>query len=113
MDRVLNTAIKKLEALIFNLEFNMNEDVKVDKKYFDKLQSIIEQSNNIFANHRNSYHTNVNELSYNKKESIMNTWEENIPTIDNDDKNDTESSSDISTYEYSLNIDSSDDENNI
>ena len=31
---------------------------------------------------------------------------------ENNDENDTESSSDISTYEYSLNIDSSDDENN-
>ena len=91
----------------------MNEDVKVDKKYFDKLQSIIEQSNNIFANHRLSYHTNVNELSYNKKDAIMKTWEESIPSIENEnnDENDTESSSDISTYEYSLNIDSSDDEN--
>ncbi len=90
----------------------MNEDVIVDKKYFDKLQSIIEQSNNIFTNHRNSYHTNVNKLSYNKKESIMKIWEENIPMIGNNDENDTDSS-DISTYEYSLNIDSSDDESSI
>jgi hypothetical protein len=106
LDKVLNVAITKLEDIIFRLEFNMNDDI-IDEQYFTKLQETAAKSNNLITKHRKSYHTNINEISYNNKEIVLDTWK-NIQQ--SNDKHDTDDSSmsDVSNYKYSLDLDASD-----
>jgi hypothetical protein len=89
-------------------QYNLNGNIKIEKKYFDKLQDTASSSNKIFSNHRKTYHKNINELAYNNKEMILDTWKNVEQKEDNDD---ISSESSLSTYKYALSLDSNDDSN--
>jgi hypothetical protein len=106
MDKVLVNAVKKLEDILFNIEFKTNENSIVKKKYYDKLRDASLESNKIMVcNHRKIYQKNINELSYNKKKMILDTWK-NVSTkdINYDSDSSSSSSSEGKPYEYDLGL---------
>jgi hypothetical protein len=106
MDKVLGNAVKKLEDILFNIEFKTNENSIVKKKYYDKLRDASLQSDKIMVcNHRKIYQKNINELSYNKKKMILDTWK-NASTndINYDSDSSSSSSSEGKPYEYDLGL---------
>ncbi len=74
MDKVLASAIKKIEDILFNIEFKTNENAIVNKEYYNKLQETSDKSTKMIANHRKIYHKNINQLSYNKKKMVLDRW---------------------------------------
>ena len=103
-DIVLLNSINKINDLIFHLEFT--DDInkkKLGKKYIAKLENIINNNEYIYSNrHKKIYKTNINEISYNKKDTILNTWNKelnnnilsNLESSDSD-ASDSDSSCDI------------------
>lgn len=105
MDKVLGNAVKKLEDILFNIEFKTNENSIVKKKYYDKLRDASLQSNKIMVcNHRKIYQKNINELSYNKKKMILDTWKNASTNDTNYDSDSSSSSSEGTPYEYDLGL---------
>ena len=105
MDKVLGNAVKKLEDILFNIEFKTNENSIVKKKYYDKLRDASLQSDKIMVcNHRKIYQKNINELSYNKKKMILDTWKNASTNDTNYDSDSSSSSSEGTPYEYDLGL---------
>ena len=104
MDKVLASAIKKIEDILFNIEFKTNENAIVNKEVYNKLQETSDKSTIMIGKHRKIYHKNINQLSYNKKKMILDKWK-NL-NIHEEDHEDSSSEFDPSEpYEYDLGID--------
>ncbi len=89
------------------LEFQYDSNNSLEQKYVNKLVTIASKSDAMKLNYKKSYHTNINELSYNNKDIVLDTWKKILP---NDEDNDSSSlsSTELSDYEYELHTDSSD-----
>jgi hypothetical protein len=87
-DKVLNSSFDKIDqiSLILELDNDFKEILKDKyKKHLDKKMNHIR--NTFFTDkvYQNSYKTNINELSYNNKDMITNTWSKLNKTINDDD----------------------------
>ena len=87
-DKVLNSSFDKIDqiSLILELDNDFKEILKDNyKKHLDKKMNHIR--NTFFTDkvYQNSYKTNINELSYNNKDMITNTWSKLNKTINDDD----------------------------
>lgn len=79
-DLVLLNSINKLNDLIFHLEFTDDIEKKnLGKKYIAKLENILNNSEYIYSKrHKKVYKTNINQISYNKKNTVLNTWRKKL-----------------------------------
>ena len=86
LDNVLLVSIQKMDDLLFTLEFNMNKNFTENIKslYYNKLLEIAGKSEKLVMDHTKSYHTSINELSYNNKDMVLDTWV-NIKKSEDDD----------------------------
>jgi len=110
-DKVLCNSFDKMEHLSLLLEFDKEMKEKIKVKYKEHLDNKLIHINNIFHTnkvYKQSYKTNINELSYNNKDSVLDTWS-NIPEIKNDDLY-YESDDSINSKYSAFTTDSSDDE---
>jgi hypothetical protein len=87
-DKVLNSSFDKIDqiSIILELDNDIKELLKDKyKKHLDK--KMIHIKNTFFTDkvYQNSYKTNINELSYNNKDMISNTWSKLNKTINDDD----------------------------
>ena len=107
LDTTLLSAIEKINDLLFYLEFNMKEEYneKINESHYEKLQEIALKSQSMIDKYKKSYHTNINELSYNNKEIVLDTWLKLKPSDDDDPQSDDSS---IVNYKYALDLDDSD-----
>ena len=83
IDKVLVNSIKKIEDLTLRLEFNMDEN-NLSPKYLEKFMKTVEKKEEIL-NYRKSYHKNINEISYNNKEMVLDTWKSGLTLNENVD----------------------------
>jgi hypothetical protein len=70
-------AFQKLNELSCHLEFNDELKEKIKSKYKEKLDNKIEYTTDIFYKdkiYKKSYKTDINQLSYNNKKMIIETW---------------------------------------
>ena len=74
---------KKIEDLTLRLEFNMDEN-NLSPKYLEKFMKTVEKKEEIL-NYRKSYHKNINEISYNNKEMVLDTWKSGLTLNENVD----------------------------
>ena len=88
IDKVLVNSIKKIEDLTLRLEFNMDEN-NLSSKYLEKFMKTVEKKDEIL-NYRKSYHKNINEISYNNKEMVLDTWKSGL-TLNENENEDTDS----------------------
>lgn len=113
LDKVLNNALSKLEDLLFNIEFKTTANACVKQKYYEQLQEVNSQKDKMVGNrHRKIYHTNINQLSYNKKKLILDTWKTMPFKEESESDSETESSVEKTPYEYDMGLDNLDSEDN-
>jgi hypothetical protein len=111
LDKVLNNALSKLEDLLFNIEFKTTANACVKQKYYEQLQEVNSQKDKMVGNrHRKLYHTNINQLSYNKKKLILDTWKTMPCKEETESDSETESSIEKTPYEYDMGLDNLDNE---
>jgi hypothetical protein len=98
-DKVLTNSFDKMEHISLDLEFNKELKSKIKEKYKEQLDNKLTNYMDIFQQdkiYKKTYKTNINELSYNNKKLILDTWS-SIPEIENEDSDDfSESESDSS-----------------
>jgi hypothetical protein len=106
LDKVLNNALSKLEDLLFNIEFKTTANACVKQKYYEQLQEVNSQKDKMVGNrHRKIYHTNINQLSYNKKKLILDTWKTMPVKEETESDSETDSSIEKTPYEYDMRLD--------
>jgi hypothetical protein len=71
---VMDKSIDKVNQLLVLLEFDENYD-NLKPKFYNLLENIVKDPT-IFAkkNNKTIYNKNINEISYNNKELVLNTW---------------------------------------
>jgi hypothetical protein len=89
-DKVLNNSINKINDMLIVNEFNNEEKIK--DKYVKKLEDTIEYTNNFNNRNSKTYKKNINQLSYNKKDLILSTWNKLNHKLE-DSESDSESDS--------------------
>jgi hypothetical protein len=77
-DKILLNSIRKLEELLIRLEHYNDEEFNINRKYIDKLEQIATRANDIIQSHKKVYRKNINKISYNNKEMVLDTWNKNI-----------------------------------
>jgi len=97
-DKVLVNSIKKINEIIFKFDFLSNEN-KIDKKYIRKLENSINNKNLYSNKSKNVYKTNINQLSYNKKNIVLKTWNKLLKN-DNNNLGDNNNSSEDENSSY-------------
>jgi hypothetical protein len=106
LDKVLNNALSKLEDLLFNIEFKTTANTCVKQKYYEQLQEVNSQKDTMVGNrHRKIYHTNINQLSYNKKKLILDTWKTMPVKEETESDSETDSSIEKKPYQYDMGLD--------
>jgi len=107
-DKVLTNSFDKMEHLALVLEFDKDMKEQIKEKYKDHLDKKLTHYQDVFHTnkiYKKSYKNNINELSYNNKNLILDTWSK-IPEIETG-----EDDLDISEDAFSpLTSDSSDNE---
>jgi hypothetical protein len=73
-NNVLSKSIDKVNQLLVLLEFDENNE-KINPKYINLLENIVKDPT-LFSkkNNRMIYNKNINQISYNNKELVLNTW---------------------------------------
>jgi hypothetical protein len=110
-DKVLTNSFDKMEHISFDLEFDKELKSKIKEKYKEHLDNKLTNYMDIFQQdkiYKKTYKTNINELSYNNKKLILDTWS-SIPEIENEDSDDfseSESSVKIKHSKYNFDDDS-------
>jgi hypothetical protein len=112
-DKVLTNSFDKMEHISFDLEFDKELKSKIKEKYKEHLDNKLTNYMDIFQQdkiYKKTYKTNINELSYNNKKLILDTWS-SIPEIENeesdsDDFSESESSVKIKHSKYNFDDDS-------
>jgi len=110
-DKVLCNSFEKLDHISMLLEFDKEMKEKIKAKYKENLDNKLTHIHDIFHTnklYKQSYKTNINELSYNNKNLVLDTWSA-IPEIENLDS-DTESIDSINSKYSAFTSDSSDNE---
>lgn len=86
-NNVLSKSIDKVNQLLVLLEYDENDE-KINPKYISLLENIVKDPA-IFSkkNNRMIYNKNINQISYNNKELVLNTWNKLMqePLDDNED----------------------------
>ena len=98
LEKVYETANEKIEAILFELDYNDDFRLKFEDKYISHLKSKYDNLINLYIkdNLKKKYKTNINELSYNQKDMIQQTWNK-VDNIENNNFDDTYSSASDST----------------
>ncbi len=76
-DKVLNNSFSKIDQLSSMLELDDTFKETLKDKYKKHLDKKIEHTKSIFFTdkvYKNCYKTNINEMSYNKKNLVLDTW---------------------------------------
>jgi hypothetical protein len=71
-DKVLLNSIKKINDVLIDNEYNNEE--KLDAKYVKKLEDSVSTPAIYNKKHKQVYNKNINQISYNKKKMILDTW---------------------------------------
>ena len=71
-DRVLLNSVKKINDVLIDNEYNNDE--KLDAKYVKKLEDSVSTPTIYNKKHKQVYNKNINQISYNKKKMILDTW---------------------------------------
>jgi len=110
-NKVLCNSFNKMEHLSLLLEFDKEMKEKIKAKYKEHLDGKLTHIHDIFHTnkvYKQSYKTNINELSYNNKDLVLDTWS-NVPEIENLDS-ESESVDSINSKYSAFTTDSSDNE---
>ena len=86
-DKILNNSFDKIDQLSLMLELDDTFKETLKDKYKKHLDKKIEHTKNIFFTdkvYKNCYKTNINEMSYNKKNLVLETWSKLKDTNDDD-----------------------------
>jgi hypothetical protein len=68
-----------------------DENKKIKQEYFNKLEGSVTTSNIYNNKTKKTYNKNINQLSYNKKDLVLNTWSKIKPyndTVESDTESD-------------------------
>ena len=88
LEKVYENATDKIEGILIQLEHDKDFREQFEEKYIMHLKNRYNRICDLFIRsniHKKKYKTNINQLSYNKKELIRNTWE-NIKDVKEDDE---------------------------
>ena len=98
LEKVYETANEKIEAILFELDYNDDFRLQFEDKYISHLKNKYDNLINFYIkdNLKKKYKTNINELSYNQKDMIQQTWNK-VDNIENNNFDDTYSSASDST----------------
>ena len=100
LEKVYETANEKIEAILFELDYNDDFRLQFEDKYISHLKNKYDNLINFYikdnCNLKKKYKTNINELSYNQKDMIQQTWNK-VDNIENNNFDDTYSSASDST----------------
>jgi len=101
-DKVLLNSIKKINEVLVRFEIPGDNLQNINKKYLLKLEDISMKGNEILNNQKQkiTYKRNINQLSYNKKNLVLDTWNK-LNLNEKDDVNDDDESIDNNTIIYS------------
>ena len=86
-NNVLSKSIDKVNQLVVLLEFDEDYE-KLKPKFLSSLENIIKDPSLFLkANNNKIYNKNINQISYNNKELVLNTWNKLMqePTDDNEE----------------------------
>ena len=99
LEKVYEDANEKIEAIFFELEHNKEFREQFEEKYIKHLTEkyeYIKKLYNMDKIHKKKYKTDINELSYNNKDMIRESWSK-VDNIINDDNEDEYSDASIDT----------------
>jgi hypothetical protein len=77
-DKLLLNSYRKVNEVICNIEFN-NDKLNIHDKYKEKLEESVNTVNVFNPRHKKIYKQNINQLSYNKKNIVLDTWTKTKP----------------------------------
>jgi hypothetical protein len=93
-DKVLLNSVSKLNEIVFSFEFaNIYNRENIKEKYRIPLEKVVVDPNIYNKNNKKIYSKNINQISYNNKDMVLDTWS-NLKFIE--DSNDYSSDSDTS-----------------
>jgi len=86
-DKVLLNSIQKINDILFRFEYRSDNEININKKYLIKLEDTSKKSEEIITNQKQktTYKRNINQLSYNKKHLVLDTWSKLNLTENNND----------------------------
>ena len=114
LEKVYENATDKIEGIILHLEHDKDFREQFQEKYIMHFKNKYDRVCELFIRsniHKKRYKTNINQLSYNKKELVRNTWS-NLKDVKEDDE-DMYSDPSESTLLTPNDSDSSDDMNQL
>jgi 16S rRNA C967 or C1407 C5-methylase (RsmB/RsmF family) len=88
LEKVYENATDKIEGIILHLEHDKEFREQFHEKYIMHLKNKYDRVCELFIRsniHKKRYKTNINQLSYNKKELVRNTWND-LKDIKEDDE---------------------------
>lgn len=102
LESVYENANDKIEAILFEFDNNKDFREQFSEKYINYLKTKYGHSSNLFLKnkiYKKKYKTDINQLSYNKKKLIQDTWKkiDNLKTINENILEDNLSESSEST----------------
>jgi hypothetical protein len=102
-DKVLCNSFDKMDNLSVILEFDKEMKENIKEKYKEHLDNKLINIRDVFFTdklYKKHYKTNINELSYNKKNLVLDTWS-TIPEIKTDDDDEYSDSEESVNSKYS------------
>ena len=111
-DKVLLNSIKKINEVLVRFEIPGDNAQNINKKYLIKLEDTSIKGNEIMNNQKQktTYKRNINQLSYNKKHLVLDTWSK--LKLDENDDNNSDYTESINNF-YSENNESESDKSEI
>ena len=92
-DKVLLNSIKKINEVLVRFEIPGDNAQNMNKKYLIKLEDTSIKGNEILNNQKQktTYKRNINQLSYNKKHLVLDTWSKlNLDEISDENSNEND-----------------------
>jgi hypothetical protein len=81
-DKLLSNSYRKVNEVLCNIEFN-NKKLQIHDKYKEKLEESVDTTRVFNPRHKKIYKQNINQISYNKKNMVLDTWSKvKPPTFD-------------------------------